>query len=171
MARGIGGDDGPSVWMFLCCVLVFGWVKTQLKSAKDSVSDVLELGKNSGGPLQTETTKDISTMEDLVASWPVSWSTLPKAKSHYQNIADKLWAETWSKVNIDEQLMIDLCKPLSKNELYAVAKCFGVRDHNNGPFTVWTGHIFKAFELALDGAFKGNEMAQMKKIWAVTKLW
>lgn len=171
MARGIGGEDGPTLWMFVAVVLVWGTVSKWLSSAKNTVVEGLEIGKNSAGPLQAETTAEIRTMEDQVASWHCAWSELKKPKTFYQNIADKLWKEIASQFNIDEAAMIAACRGLSKNELMAVAKCFGVREAAVFGLTTWTGHIFKAFDVALEGMFKKNELAEMHRIWAVTKLW
>lgn len=171
MARGIGGEDGPSIFMFVACVLIWGKVAGWFEKAQNGVISGLELGQNSAGPLQAETTVEISTMEAEVKSWPVAWSQLPKPKTYYQNIANQLWDESKSKLNIDEARMIALCRPLSKNELMAVAKCFGVRESSMLGLTTWTGHIFKAFDLVFDGMFKKDDLAQMKKIWSVTRLW
>lgn len=171
MARGIGGEDGPSLWMFIAVLAVWATVRSALTSAKNSVVDGLGIGQNTAGPLQAETSSEIQTMEDEVKSWPVSWSSLPRPKTYYSNIASKLWNEVKASVNIDEALMVDLCRPLTKNELFAVAKLFGVRESSSLGFTTWSGHIFKAFDLALAGMFKSSEMAEMKRIWSVTRLW
>lgn len=173
MARGVGGDDGPSVWMIVAVICVWGVVKAQLKSAKDTVVSGLELGQNSAGPLQSQTSQDIKNSEDTVKSWHVTWSALPKPKTFYDNLANRLWQEMNSRFNIDESAMIAWCQPLTKVELMAVAKSFGVKEATTPFFglTTWTGHIFQAFDVALDGMFKTKELAAMKKIWAPTKLW
>jgi hypothetical protein len=168
----MGGDDGPTLWMVVAVICVWGVIKAQLKSAKDTVVSGLELGQNSAGPLQAQTSQDIKNAEDAVKSWNVSWSVLPRPKTYYDNIATKLWQEMNSKFNIDEAAMVSWCQPLSKQELMAVAKCFGVKEATTFfGLTTWTGHIFQAFDIALDGMFKTKEMAAMKKIWSVTKLW
>jgi hypothetical protein len=173
MARGIGGDDGPSIWMAVAVICVWGYVKTQVNSAKKTVVAGLELGQNSAGPLQEQTSADIAESESAVKSWHCTWSALPKPKTYYQNIANKLWTEMRSSFNIDEAAMIAMCKPLTTNELMAVAICFGVKEATTPFFglTTWTGHIFQAFDVALEGYFKSNDRAAMKKIWAPTKLW
>lgn len=172
MARGIGGDDGPSLWMAIAVLCVWASFKSWAKETTHDVKDTLGIGHNTAGPLQSQTTAEIEAAEKAVKSWTVSWSALPKPKTYYQNIADKLWKEMLSQYNIDEQAMIDACKPLSKGELVAVAKCFGVKEATTiFGLTTWSGHIFQAFDVALEGMFKKNEMAQMKRIWSVTKLW
>jgi hypothetical protein len=171
VARGIGGEDGPSLWMFVAVLCVWPVVKNFMSETKKDVTDTLGIGHNTAGPLQSQTSADIQAAEDTVKSWTVSWSTL-KPKTYYQNIADRLWAEMNSQFNIDEQALIDACKPLSKMELMAVAKCFGVKENTTVfGLTTWSGHIFQAFDIAFDGMFKKNELAQMKKIWSVTKQW
>lgn len=172
MARGIGGEDGPSLWMFVAVILVWGSIKSWMTETKDTVKDTLGLGQNSGGPFQNQTSEQIKTMDSEVKGWFVQWSALPKPKSHYQTIANALFAEMCSNVNIDEAKIIATCKPLNRNELVAVAKSFGVRDRNYiFGFTAWTGNIFQLFDIAFDGYYKKEELAELKRIWAPTKLW
>jgi hypothetical protein len=170
VARGIGGDDGPSLWMFVAVVVVWGAFRSWMTETKNDVKGALGIGSNTAGPLQAESSSDIKTMEEQVKSWPVTWSALPRAKTYYQNIADKIFKEICA-VNTDEEMILSLCRPLSKNELMAVAKCFGVRELTVIGLTTASFHIFGGLERAFDGIFKGNERAEIHKIWAVTKLW
>lgn len=172
MAGGIGGDDGPSLWMAVAVIVCWGAFKSWASEAKKDVSDTLGIGKNTAGPFQDQTSSEIEQIEATVKSWPVTWSALPHPKSYYDSIAAKMWREMTSPVNIDEEQLIAWVKPLSKVELVAVAKCFGVKEATTFfGFTAWTGHIFQAMDVAFDGMFKKNELAQMKKIWSVTKMW
>lgn len=172
MARGIGGEDGPSVWMFVAVVVVWGAVRQWFTETKKSVVDKFEIGQNSGGPMQDQSSAEIQTMQSEVDSWHVAYSALPKPKTYYHTIVNVLKAEMSSNINIDEARIISLCRPLSRNELMAVAKIFGVWDRNYiFGLTAWTGNIFQAFDIAFKGMYKDDEMAQLKKIWAVTKLW
>jgi hypothetical protein len=171
MARGIGGEDGPSLWTFLCCILVFFWLRSATAKATKKVEDVLELGKNSGGPLQPETTAQISALEKSVDQIAVSVRKLKYKMPHYQAIADDIWAELTSVFNIDEAKMFDELKPLDANELRAVAKCFGIKEPAVLGLTTRTLTIFKAFEWKLSDGMMGNYLTQMRKIWAKSGLW
>lgn len=171
MAKGILGDDGPTLWTFIAVILMWGAFKTWFSETKNSVTSTLGIGKNTAGPLQSQSSSDIELAENTVKGWYVGWASLKLPKTYYQNLADKLWVEMNSGINIDEALLISMCQPLSKNELMAVAKCFGVKEASMMGLTTWSGHIFQAFDIAFEGMFKKAELAQMKKIWAVTKLW
>jgi hypothetical protein len=177
MARGLGGDDGPSLWMFVACVLVWGKVAGWFNRTSDKVSSTLELGKNSGGVFQSETTEEIGFYETQVKGWTTAWSTLPQKRKYYQAIAMKIFTHVKDNFgylsNIDEDYLINLCKPLTANELKAVAICFGVKDINNGVgLTSWTGHIIHLWETILeDSVVGGNDLTNMKKIWGKTGLW
>lgn len=173
MAKGILGDDGPTLWTFIAVILMWGAFKTWLSETKKDVKDTLGIGSNTAGPLQSESSADIKKMEDQVKAWHVTYSSLPKPPTYYHNIANKLWAEidVPKVLNVDEAAAIALLKPLSKNELVAVAKQFGVKEDTSLGLTTWSGHIFRALDRAFTGMFKANDMAQMKAIWAPTKLW
>jgi hypothetical protein len=173
MARGILGDDGPTLWTFIAVILMWGAFKTWFSETKENVKDTLGIGQNTAGPLQAETSADIKTMEGQVKSWHCDYSKLPNGPTYYSNIANKLWSEidVPKLINVDEAAAIALLKPLSKNELMAVAKAFGVREDTSLGLTTWSGHIFRALDRAFTGMFKAGDMAQMKKIWAPTKLW
>lgn len=172
MARGIGGDDGPSLFMFGACVLGFIWLRDSFTSAKESVSSTLELGKNSGGILQPETTEDISTLQKSVDAITVRWTKCPHGKAYYLNIAAKCWTELSANYNTDEAKLFAMLSPLSADELRAVAKTFGVRETSVfGLLTLGSYTIFKAFDEALSDGMFGNDLTKMRKIWAKTGLW
>jgi hypothetical protein len=171
VAKGILGDDGPSVWTFIAVVLMWGAFKTWFSETSNTVKSTLGIGRNTAGPMQAQTSADIERSENVVKSIPVSWSRLPKSPAYYQSIADKLWKEMNSSINIDEYGLISTCRPLSTIELLAVAKSFGVKENSHLGLTVWSGNIFQAMDIAFDGMFKKAELAQMKKIWAPTKMW
>lgn len=171
MAKGILGDDGPSLWMFIAVVLMWGAFKTWFSETKKGVKDTFGIGHNTAGPLQSQSTADIERLENQVKSWHVQWSALTKPKTYYDNIADQLEREMLSPVNIDEEKLIALCRGLNKNELMAVAVCYGVKETTFVGLTTSTVHIFGAFDFALSGMFKKAEMAEMKRIWAPTRLW
>ena len=182
MARGILGDDGPSLFMFIAVILIWGTIQRwasnagdKLGAAKDSLADKLEIGKNSASIWQEATTADIAKMESKVKAIAVPYSTLPHPPSYYENIANAMWSEMRSTVNIDEWKLVDLCRDLSKYELMAVAKGFGVKEYSSwktaGLTTAWTGTLFDAMTVAFDGYFKDTERAAMKGVWAKTKMW
>lgn len=171
MAKGILGDDGPSVWTFVAVILFWGWLKGQFNSGKKSVVDTLEIGQNSGGPLQPETTAQISAMQAFVNQIPVTPSRLRYKLSYYQSVADTIWDELISPVNIDEPKLFALLGPMSVYELRAVAKSFGIKEPGVLGLTVRTLTIFKAFEWKLTDGIFGNDLYTMRKIWGKTGLW
>ena len=182
MARGILGDDGPSLFMFIAVILIWGtiqrWVSTagdNLGAAKDSIADKLEIGRNSAGPFQRQTSADIAKMEDKVKRIAVPYSQLKHEPAHYLRIADAMWKEMESFVNVDEWALIGMVRNLSTNELLAVAKQFGVKERANmlvgGLMTTWTGTIFDAMDDAFSGYFKPVERKAMHAVWAKTKMW
>lgn len=171
MAKGILGDDGPTLWTFIAVILMWGAFKTWFSETKNSVKDGLGIGHNTAGPLQAETTADIERLENQVKSWHVQYSALRRPRTYYQNIADQLEREMLSTVNIDEAKLIALCRPLNPNELVMVAVSYGVKETTLLGLTTSSVHIFGAFDAAFAGMFKKNDLAQMKKIWAPTKLW
>ena len=150
---------------------MWGAFKTWLSETKNSVKSTFGIGKNTAGPMQAQTSADIERAENVVKSIPVSWSSLPKSPAYYQSIADKMWNEMNSSVNIDEAALIAACRPLSTGELLAVAKQFGVKENTHLGLATWSGNIFQAMDIAFEGMFKKTELAQMKKIWAPTKMW
>lgn len=166
MARGIGGEDGPSVWMFLTVILVWAWVKSTFTSAKNSVVDTLEIGKNSGGPFQSESTADIDRKNRFIDKIPVTHTRLPHSSQHYRDIADMLQSELTATFNTDEPKMFAALTPLSLYELRAVAKAFGVRENSVG-FTYYTYTLFDIMTKVLSG----SDLTRMRKIWAKTGLW
>lgn len=171
MSKGIGGEDGPSVWTFLCVILVWSWVKSSATSAKKSVVDTLEIGKNSAGPFQPETTKDIDKKLAFVDKIPVTATRLKHNMAHYRAIADMCFDELTSWINVDEPRLFAALEHLTVYELRAVAKSFGVRETNIIGFTTSSFTIFDLMGHTLkDGRF-GNDLAKMHKIWSKTGLW
>lgn len=173
-ARGFQGDTLTTVFMLAAGVLV--WNK--LSNTVDKVGKNLEFGQNSGGIFQNETTEEINVYESEVKNWSANWATLGAAgKTKCTNIANKLYVEVKNNFgyssNIDEDYMINLCKPLNANELRAVAILFGVKDINNfAGLTSWSGHIFHLFDTVLtDTMFGGNDLTNMKTVWAKSGLW
>jgi hypothetical protein len=154
---------------------MFLWNK--LSGVADKVGKRLEIGENSGGVLQSETTEQIDVYEAEVKTWHCDWAALGNRKTACKAIANKIYTHVKDHAgytsNIDEDYLIGLCKPLSSNELRAVAILFGVKDLNNFfGFTVWTGHIFHLFDSILtDSYVGGNDMSKMKEIWSKTGLW
>lgn len=172
MARGIGGDDGPSIFMFGACVLGFIWVRDNLKSAGDSVSKKLELGQNSGGILQDETTRDIARMEKSAATIPVRWTNCKRPRAFYQSVADDIWTECKANYYVDTDKMFELVEPLNADELKAVAKYFGVRETTFlGVLTLGSYDIVKAMKAALSDGFLAQNETRMRQIWSKTGLW
>ena len=182
MARGILGDDGPSLFMFIAVILIWGTIQRwasnagdKLGAAKDSLADKLEIGKNSASIWQAQTTAQISQMETMVKSIAVPYSKLPHPPNFYKQTADAMWKEMTSTINIDEWAIVEMVRVFSKDELLAVAKAFGVREvsdwKNLGLTTAWTGTIFDAMTIAFDGYFKESERLAMHRIWAKTKMW
>ena len=55
MARGIGGDDGPTLWMAVAVIVCWGAFKSWFAEAKGDVKDQLGIGKNTAGPFQDQT--------------------------------------------------------------------------------------------------------------------
>ncbi|RYE91507.1 MAG: hypothetical protein EOO37_00060 [Cytophagaceae bacterium] len=171
MARGIGGDDGPTLWMFVACILIWGKVKGWFDSG------LSELDKNHANPFQPETNAEIRNKEKVVkeiAYRPSKFQNGHKL-SYYQQLADSQFKELMSTFNIDEDKLINMLKPLNVDELKAVAKCFGVRDSasiKSLGFATGTGTIFEYYdELLSDSTLGGNDLTQMRKIWQPTGLW
>lgn len=168
-SRGIGGDDGPTVWMFIACILVWGKVKGWFDAAGS------ELDKNHVNPFQPETNAEVRNKEKLVKEITYRSSNLKHKLTYYQQIADSQYQELMSTFNIDEDKLINMLKPLNVDELKAVAKCFGVRDSASVKslgFATGTGTIFEYYnELLSDSTFGGDDLSQMRKIWSKTGLW
>lgn len=174
MARGMGGDDGPSIWMFFACVLVWGKVQGWFNSAKTGVQEVLDT--NYANPVQEETTSDIKLMQDAVKRIAVPWSTLgANAVQRFKGLAMKHRQLMDTQWNMDEDALFAQVENLKPAELKALAKSFDVPDRTNGVITIWTGHIFRWYEKALDDVtlYPGHvtELARMRKIWSKSGLW
>jgi len=174
MARGIGGDDGPSLWMFLACILIWGKIQGWFTSAKQSVNDVLDT--NYSNPVQNETTADIKLMKDAAARIAVSWSKLGNnARTKFKALAMKHRQTMDTGGNMDEAALFAQVEHLSADQLRALAHCFGVQDRTNGVMSIWTGDIFYWYEKGLDDVqwypSYQTELARMRKIWAKTGLW
>jgi hypothetical protein len=77
--------------------------------------------------------------------------------------------------NMDEDALFAQVEHLTAEQLRALAYCFGVQDRTNGVISLWTGHIFRWYEKALDDVkfYPGQqtELARMRKIWAKSGLW
>ena len=123
MARGLGGDDGPTLWMFIACILIWGKVKGWFDEASDKLSG------NLANPFQPETTAQIKAKEKHVKTVTYRASHFPPGRKldYYQQLAEAQFDEMQSAVNIDEDKLINMLKPLNADELKAVYKCFGVR--------------------------------------------
>lgn len=174
MARGLGGDDGPTLFMFLACILIWGWIQQKAKAVKDSVNEVLDT--NYANPIQKETTDDIKMMKAAVAAIPVPWSKLGKgAKNKFKQLAMKHRQTMDTQWNMDEAALFSQVENLSADQLKALAYCFDVQDRTNGVMSIWSGDIFLWYERALDDVslpFQDEtELARMRRIWAKTGLW
>lgn len=166
MARGLGGDDGPSVWMFLACILIWGKVQGWFNSVKEDLSG------NLANPFQAETTADIRKMEKKIKNTPFSSSALRKPRTHYEEIADAQHKEMTSSFNIDEDRLYQMLELLNVDELKAVYVSFGARDSTALGITAWTGDIFKWYQhLLTDSTFGGNDLSDMRALWKKTGLW
>ena len=169
MARGIGGDDGPSLFMMAACVLIWYKLSDMFKAGKDAVED--ELNTNHAGVFQQETSSDIKRMEKTVSGIAYRSSKLTKPKANYTSIADALWVELKAKFNTDEGKMFDLLTPLNADELKCVAKEFGVRETNFLGFTTATVTLFNAFDQVLTDGLFSKDLTSMHSIWKKTGLW
>lgn len=165
MARGLGGEDGPSLWMFVAVVLVWGKIQGWFGEVK------ADLSGNLANPLQDETTDQIRAKEKRVAATQVRLSTLPKSATYYQDLADDLYSEMQSWFNVDEEKLLDICKPLTKDELLAVYKAFGVKDNKVLGVAQSTGTLIDFFKKCLSDGLTGNDKTNMKAIWKKTGLW
>jgi hypothetical protein len=166
MARGIGGDDGPSLWMFLACILIWGKIQGWFNAASDKLSG------NLANPFQSETTEDIKKKEKQVSGVSYKVSNLPNKLAHYQQIAQAQWDEMHSIGNIDEDKLISTLKPLNKDELIAVFKAFGVKENTVLGVASMTGTIFDFYQKYLtDSTFGGNDLTDMWNVWKKTGLW
>lgn len=177
-ARGFSGDTMSTLLMIGAGVLVWNRLSSTAEKGANKLADVLEIGKNSAGIFQAETTAEISVYEAEVKGWYCDWKALGAAgKNKTRAIANKIAAEARDGAdlitNLDEDLILDLLRPLSANELRAVAIQFGVLDINHAwGSTAWTGHIFHFFDTTFTDSFiGGNDMTEMRKIWAKTGLW
>lgn len=171
MARGIGGDDGPSLWMFAACILIYGKLASWGKSAKDELKHVSDEISTTANPIQAQTSDQLAMYKREVDSWAVNWTGLPKPQSHYQNMASKLWAELRKEPNVDEDKIIAMCKPYSAPELKAIAKSFGVKKERTFGLTVWEGHIFAAFDEVFEDGLFSTERTDLYLVWSKTGLW
>lgn len=169
MARGIGGDDGPTLWMFIACILIWGKVKGWFDSASDKLSG------NLANPFQPETTADIKRKEAQVSGVFFRSSKFPPGRtlSFYQDVAAEQFKELTSSFNIDEDRLITMLKGFNVDELKAVYKSFGVKDATVlGVVAGWTADLFGWYEhLLTDSTFGGNDLTTMRKIWQPTGLW
>lgn len=167
MARGIGGDDGPTLWMFIACILIWGKIQGWFGSVSSSLSG------NLANPFQPETTADIKRKEKQVTSITYRSSKLTKPVAYYQDVASAQYNELCSTWNIDEDKLLDMLKGFNVDELKAVAKNFGVKDANVlGLVAGWTGNIFDWYDhLLKDTAIGGNDLTAMRAIWKPTGLW
>lgn len=171
MARGILGDDGPSLWIFISVILIWAWIQKTTDKVVKGVKSGFEIGENSAGPLQPETTKDIANLQAFVDAIPITSSRLKYPISHYQSIADDCWTELISPINIDEAKLFGMFQHLTVYELRAVAKKFGLKEPAFLGLTVKTLTIFKAFEWKLSDGVFGNDLSKMRTIWAKSGLW
>lgn len=171
MAKGIGGEDGPSLWMFIAVVLVWGKLSQLATKTKNDTAKFLELGKNSGGPFQPETTAEITVMTKFVARIPVTPSRLKHKLPYYKAIADLVWEELKAQFFTNDTRMFEALEPLTVYELRAVAKEFGVRETTLFGMTTETVTIFTGFDKVLKNGMLGNDLTRMHKIWAKTGLW
>lgn len=170
MARGIGGDDGPSIWMFAACILIWYKLSDMWKAGKKSVQD--ELNTNHASILQPETTAEISRLEKKVAAITYKPSQLTQPKVYYTNVANTCWKELSANYNTDEEKLFDLLEPMNADELKCVAKEFGVKESTT--LFVVTSHtvdIFSAFDLVLTDGLFGKDLTKMHSIWKKTGLW
>lgn len=166
MARGIGGDDGPTLWMFVACILIWGKVQGWFSAAGDA------LGGNLANPLQDETTDQIRAKEKRVKDVKYKPTNLPKVLGFYEQIADDQYSEMLNWFNVDEDKLINQVKSLNKDELTAVYKSFGVRDNKVLGVAQSTMNLLEFYQkLLTDSTFGGDDLTTMRKIWAKTGLW
>jgi hypothetical protein len=166
VARGIGGEDGPSLWMFICVILVWGAVKKWFSDASD------KLDQNYANPFQQETTKQIQAKEKAVKNTTYKASNLRHKLDYYQQVADAQREEFTATFNIDEDKLISMLKDFNKDELLAVYKCFGVQDATILGIATATGNIFDFYNhLLTDSTLGGNDLSAMRAIWKKTGLW
>ena len=167
MARGILGDDGPTIWMLIACILFWGKITDWWGSATNKLDDVV---KTTSGVFQSETSDDLSLMQKQVNGWSVPWSTLPKKRIHYEEVAATLWTEM-KKTFVDEAKIIAICTGLTAGELKAVAKSFGVKKEKTFGLTVWEGHIFAAFAQVCEDNIISDDLTQLRNIWKKSGIW
>lgn len=171
MARGLGGDDGPSVWMFAACILI--WMK--VKGWFDS--GAAEFDKNHANIFQAETTAEIQRKTSAAKAVAFRSSRFPPGRklSYYSKLADDQYKELSSNLNIDEDKLINALRVLNADELKAVFVSFGVRDLSNLNslgLAMTTGNIFDFYDRLLSDSWAGgNDYSNMKSIWAKTGLW
>lgn len=168
MARGIGGDDGPSLWMFIAVILVWGKIQGWFGEAKD------KLNENWVNPFQPETNKQVQAKEKAVKNVTYRASQFQHGRKldYYQQIADSQREEFAATFNIDEDKLLDQLKDLNKDELIAVYKCFGVQDATFLGVATATGTIFDFYNhLLTDTRLGGNDLTAMRNIWKKTGLW
>lgn len=153
-------------------VLGFIWLRDNLAKAGDSLSDKLEIGKNSAGLLQVETTKEIEKMEKQTSGLLIRWTNCKRGKAYYASVADDIWTECKANYSTDEAKMFELLTPLNADELKAVAQAFGVRETSLlGLATLGSYTIVKALKAALSDGYFSNDETNMRRIWAKTGLW
>lgn len=146
-------------------------MRSTASSAKKSLVDTFEIGKNSAGIFQHETTKDIDKKQSFVDKIAVTTTRLKYNSAHYLAIADMCFDELTAWLNVDEPRLFAALENLNVYELRAVAKSFGVRETSIVGFTSSTFTIFDLMGHTLkDGRF-GNDLTKMRKIWAKTGLW
>lgn len=169
MARGIGGDDGPTLWMFVAVILIWTTVRKWFGEVSDKASEVVN--RNYANPIQKETTQEIAEMEKAVKNTFVPWSKLGP-KTYFQRIAMSQRQNLDTGFNVDEDKLFKELEPLSADQLRAVYHCFGVKDRTNGLITLYTGDLFDWYEKELDSwGMKPTEMERMRAIWAKARIW
>lgn len=172
MAKGIGGEDGPSLWTFLCVILVWKWFTSEASKLEKKVEGVFHVGVNDAGPLQKQTTAQISNMKRKVDLIPVVVGKLRQPPHYYTEVADSIWDQMNATFFTNKDEIFRLLEPLNVNELNAVAKGFGVRETTVfGLLTLSTYTIFTAMDGTFSDGVVVKDLTRMRKIWAKTGLW
>lgn len=171
MAKGIGGEDGPSIWTFLCVILVWKWFQSETAKLEKGVKGIFHVGENTSGPLQKQTSSEIAKLENEIKRIPVTASRLKFPLVHYTSLAEMIWTEVNSWTPNVARIFEEL-EPLSVYELRAVAHEFGTRETSVfGLLTLKTYTIFTAFDSILRDATFDKGLTRMHNIWHKTGLW
>lgn len=128
-----------------------------------ALKKISDFFKQTGGKSAEEKTNDIEKL-------PIDANKLQFLPTVYDSIADnQYWA--MNRAGTDEAALFESLKNLNTEDLKAVYKAFGVRRPTTGMYTnIPVGQASDIVTWYVS-ELSGSDLADMRKIWANTKLW